>query len=156
MWTGLLRAGPAALIVAASCAVAGCTAAVADSTVPASTAPASTASASAEVAIPTRSARPADSLGLAAYGLIHGPAAFGLPAGLLVEERVDQPNVVTLIFTPDSAATLAGWLTTHLEGMGYRVDASSHDSVVFTGSGWSGAFTGDSQIAGLTLRRDGT
>lgn len=116
---------------------------------PAATAPASP-SASSMPAAPGDST----SVGLNVYGITHGPGDFRLPAGLVVLDTMDQPNVVTLVLGPDAGTFLADWLRQHLPDAGYRVDAAGHGSVVFHGSTWSGSFTSDTRLAGLTLRRN--
>ena len=88
------------------------------------------------------------------YGFANGPAGFVMPQGLTVVYRIDQPNVVTAFFPASEGQHLAGWLAAQLPGMGYRVEGASADSVVFSGSVWSGAFTSDSQVSALTLRRN--
>lgn len=132
----------AALTVAASLALGGCSH-------PAATAPASP---SASSVAPT----PGDSTSvpLTVYGITDGPADFRLPAGLVVLDTMDQPNVVTLVLNPDSAASVADWLRRALPASGYHVDAAGDNSVVFHGAAWSGAFTADARLAGLTLRRN--
>ncbi len=111
---------------------------------------------SASTPIPASSTRPTDAVALSAYAISHGPAVFGLPAGLTVVQKVDQPNVVTLVLTAESSKNLESWLVKNLPTMGYRIDGSGGDSVVFTGVEWSGAYTRTDSVAGLTLRRTGT
>ena len=95
---------------------------------------------------------PTQSLGW--YGFTHAPAGVVLPRGLSVVYRIDQPNVVTAFFPASDGPRLAAWLAEQLPTMGYRVEGASVDSVVFSGSTWSGAFTSDSQVSALTLRRN--
>lgn len=91
---------------------------------------------------------------LSAYGIHNGPSDFRLPGTLTIQYVVDQPNVVTLMLDPRDGAELATWLTAALPQLGYQVQGSSPDSVVFSGSQWSGAFTSDAKAAGITLRRN--
>lgn len=97
-------------------------------------------------------AQAASTRGLQAYGFSHAPAGFVLPQGLDILYKIDQPNVVTAFFPAADGAHLATWLAANLPAMGYQVQGSSADSVVFSGTTWSGAFTSDSDIAALTLR----
>lgn len=124
-------------------------------------APLSACSHAADTATPAPSSAsatpgPADvtTVPLTVYGITDGPPEFRLPAGLVVLDVLDQPNVVTLVMGPDAGPTLAAWLRQHLASFGYRVDAASRDSVVFSGRVWSGAFTSDRRLSGLTLRRN--
>jgi len=123
----------------------------------------SSAAEPAAVASPSRGATPRPSEPSASrgptqalrwYGFANGPAGFVVPQGLTIVYRIDQPNVVTAFFPASEGPHLASWLASQLPAMGYRVDAASADSVVFSGSAWSGAFTSDSQVSALTVRRN--
>lgn len=102
----------------------------------------------------TDPASPGPTQALTWYGFTNGPAGFVVPQGLTVVYRIDQPNVVTAFFPASDGPHLASWLAAQLPAMGYRVEGASADSVVFSGSVWSGAFTSDSQVSALTLRRN--
>jgi len=135
--------------IAALAALAGC-AETSSAAEPASVAPAAVSS--ARVSAPAVPKGPTQALRW--YGFTNGPAGFVVPQGLTVVYRIDQPNVVTAFFAASEGPQLAAWLAAQLPGMGYRVQGSSADSVVFAGPAWSGAFTSDSKISALTLRRN--
>ena len=107
-------------------------------------------------ASPSSAARtPADGVTLASLGFTNGPSYLLVPRGVVIKERVDQPNVVTLVLTWPDGPTVARYLTGNVEAMGFRLVASSSDSVVFADDHWDGAFTSVDGLAGLTLRRIG-
>ena len=85
-------------------------------------------------------------------GFTNAPEGFALPPGVEVETISNQLNVITAGFSPEDGRTVLAFLTTHLLEMGYRIQAASDDSVVFTGTVWHGAFTMSPTIALLTLR----
>ncbi|NNG20214.1 hypothetical protein HJ590_11655 [Naumannella sp. ID2617S] len=104
---------------------------------------------------PTSVSVPAGGVSLAQLGFQNGPAAaVTLPRGARIDQRVDQPNVLTATFTSPAPAELAGWLRGHLGEGGFRIIADRGDSLVFVGSGWSGAFTATDALSALTLRKD--
>ncbi|MDA8439813.1 MAG: hypothetical protein M0Z51_13270 [Propionibacterium sp.] len=136
---GSAAAGLAALLLLAGCGATGSAAEAAART--------SAAKVPAAGVVQAASTR-----GLQAYGFTYAPAGFVLPQGLDIVYAIDQPNVVTAFFPAADGGHLATWLAANLPAMGYHVQASSADSVVFSGTTWSGAFTSDSDIAALTLR----
>ena len=90
---------------------------------------------------------------LSELGFRHGPDDFRVPDGLVLTGRVDQDNVVTLLMDQEQGRRVHDYLMTVLPGAGWTIEASSGDSIVFTTSGWEGAFTMTGEQAGLTLRR---
>lgn len=104
---------------------------------------------------PTPVAVPAGGVSMAQLGFRNVPAAsITLPAGVQILRQVDQENVLTATFAAPSPAELAGWLRTSLPQAGFRITADRGDSLVFTGPGWSGAFTADNGVSALTIRRN--
>ncbi|PIE99230.1 MAG: hypothetical protein CR979_03340 [Propionibacterium sp.] len=89
---------------------------------------------------------------LAELGYKNGPANFHLPANLQILERVDQPNVVTLITEGSDAELIANYLRANLAEMGYQIIGDKDNSLVFKDDHYDGAFTVGNGIAGLTLR----
>lgn len=76
-----------------------------------------------------------------------------VPEGASVAQRIDQPNVVTLVFSAPRGAELAAFYRQTLPAGGWVVTADANDSLVFQAPGWEGAFTASTQVSGLTLRR---
>lgn len=106
---------------------------------------------SSSVAPPTAPVGPARSL--RDLGLRYGPVdEVTLPVGVQVLERIDQPNVVTLVIEADEGEAAAAHLAATLPQAGFTVTASVPGSLTFTGLGWDGAFTTSPEVAGLTLR----
>lgn len=104
--------------------------------------------------IPTVSL-PAGGVSLAELGFRNGPVdRVSLPAGVRLDLRVDQPNVVTATITEPTGPKVADWLRTSLPAGGFTVRADAGDSLLFAGYGWSGAYTTSDQLAALTLRKD--
>lgn len=144
-WTGLI-----AVVGVAGAVLTGCSAAVnSDQRGP-------TISPSVQPSKPPT--LPAGGSWLADYGFANGPRGFSVPAGLAIGERVDQPNVVTLIVDADQSAQLAEYLATNLPVMGFEITArdsisGTPSALIFEAPGWQGAFTRGEQRAALTLRR---
>ena len=90
---------------------------------------------------------------LTELGFRNGPEGFTVPAGLVLSERVDQTDVVTLITDGSQGRRVHDYLMAALPSMGWTIEGSSGDSIVFSGGGWQGAFTMTDEQAGLTLRR---
>lgn len=92
---------------------------------------------------------------LAGMGFRNGPRNFTVPDDLVLTDRVDQTNVVTLVMDGGQGHRVHDYLLAELPGQGWRIEASSEDSIVFSTDGWEGAFTTTDARAGLTLRRLG-
>lgn len=107
------------------------------------------------------SAQPAPSFGpdvvtLAELGFRNGPVdRVPLPAGVRLAERIDQPNVVTIVITAPPGEEFIAFLADRLPEAGFEVRAASASGIVFSGFGWDGGATAGEATA-LTLRlRDG-
>lgn len=114
---------------------------------------------SSAVASPSSAAstRPAASDGieastLRAMGFRNGPGEFPLPADLIVDYQVDNPNNVTLVLDPSQDGQTYRFLRSRLGAAGYVISADRQQSLVFSGKGWEGAFTVSDGLAALTLR----
>lgn len=95
----------------------------------------------------------ASGLSLRESGFSHAPEAFTIPGNVAITRRVDQPNVVTALFSHDDGVAVLAHLTQQLPAMGFTIDRSGGDSLLFSNAGWDGAFTVSPDISGLTLRR---
>ena len=147
--TTLARRGALALLVGvlAPLSLAGCGAA-------GSRPDGSAASAPAPAPTPTV-ALPADGVSLSALGFTTGPVdRVFVPIGAQVSSRVDQPNNVTVVMTSPPAAELTAFYrrTTAANGFTLTADDPATTTLTFTGFGWTGTFTGDSQASALLLR----
>lgn len=89
---------------------------------------------------------------LSSRGFEHGPADFPLPAGLDITYSVDNPNNVTVVIDPAQGEATYRFLRTHLAAAGFTVTADANSSLVFSGHGWTGAYTASAETAALTLR----
>jgi len=130
-----------AVLMVAALGLGGCAAGSPDISVPT---PSPTAS-----AVPTL---PPGSVTLTSMGLGHAPSGFAVPSGLTPLMTINEANVVTLEVDVADGKTLHDFLMLHLPGMGWRIAASSADSIIFAAGGWQGAFTMSSANAMLTLR----
>lgn len=90
---------------------------------------------------------------LADLGIKHGPEGFSLPTGPAPIRVIDQPNVVTLLYSATDSRTLQGYLEDHQDALGMSEVRSTPGSMTFTLVGWEGGFTTSTEYAGLTLRR---
>lgn len=102
---------------------------------------------------PVSTAVPSGGTSLRQLGFANGPAGFSIPAEVLVAERVDQPNVVTLVLKAPSSSRIAAYLRANLPAMGFEVVGDKDDSLVFRDATYDGAFTAANDVSGLTLRR---
>lgn len=99
-------------------------------------------------------------LTLGQLGFANGPRDFSLPEGVRIVQRVDQPNVVTLVMDRPSGSELAAWLRERAREQGLPLAADAHDALVYDvgaapgAGGWAVAFTGG-EPSGLTLRKRG-
>lgn len=82
----------------------------------------------------------------------NGPDPFSLP-DVTPREVIDQPNVVTLILTPDEGRITHDHLLANLQAMGFEIVGTSQDSLVFENPSWEGALTTTNELSALTLRR---
>lgn len=96
---------------------------------------------------------PAEGVALASLGFVNGPAGFSVPTGVAITERVDQPNVVTLVMTAPAGEAIASYLRKHLPSMGFTVTGDANASLTFGDGAWDGAFTSANGVSGLTLRK---
>lgn len=99
-----------------------------------------------------------DGTTLRQLGFSNGPTNLVLPNGVKLEAVVDQPNVVTLFFTPENGKSYGPWLSEHVEQMGFTIDTLANGQLLFHDDQWRGAFTtplaGEkATLAGLTLRK---
>ena len=98
---------------------------------------------------------PADGVSLSALGFENGPVdRVFVPFGARISSRVDQTNNVTVVLTAPSAADLTSFYRRTATGNGFTVTADdpATTTLTFSGFGWTGTFTGDSQASALLLR----
>lgn len=132
-----LTAGVLGLVLTAS----GCSAGAAGEASPTSTAPVASATI------------PADGIDLRALGFLNGPGAqFSIPRDSVLTMRIDQENVVTMIFADPSGEALRAYFVRALPEAGFTIDGTAADALTFTGHGWSGSFVTGKESA-VTLRR---
>lgn len=97
---------------------------------------------------------PSDGITLLALGFMHGPSAeFSIPQGSVLTRRVDQENVVTLVFAEPSGAVLQSYFVKALPSAAFSIEASADTALTFRGHGWSGSFIAGTESA-VTLRRE--
>lgn len=130
-------------VLAAAVVLSGCGAADAQ------TSPSSPASSSSPQPAP-------DGATLRSLGLSHAPATITVPREATITRRIDQPNVVTVLFAGGDAKPVLAHLTKNLPGEGFTITHSGGDSLIFTAPGWEGAYTASADLSGLTLRRVGS
>lgn len=96
---------------------------------------------------------PADGVTLKALGFQHGPLeTFSIPTTSVLVTRIDQINVVTLIFDRPDSAELMQYFATALPAAGFTITAQADDALTFEDAGWTGSFITGDQSA-VTLRR---
>lgn len=95
---------------------------------------------------------PIDGVTLRDLGVWHGPVALVLPRRLEVDQRVDNPNNVTLVLDVSQGRSTYEFLRRSLGSGGFRITADGQQSLTFTGHGWDGAYTVSASVAALTLR----
>ena len=98
--------------------------------------------------------RPGGGVSLAELGFRNGPADIWLPEQVLIVERVDLANNVTVVMASPSGEELARWLREELPGAGYEITADGADSLLFSKEPWQGAFTVTGEYSALSLRTD--
>lgn len=96
--------------------------------------------------------RPADSQSLRSLGVRNGPADFYVPDDVVVVIRIDQPNVVTLVFREPTADELVSFFVANVEQLGFELVSHTDETVLFRNAGYDGAFASGGGEAGLTLR----
>jgi hypothetical protein len=89
---------------------------------------------------------------LSGYSLENAPYGFTVPADLKPTIKIDQKNLVTLGLSPADGMLTHDYLMRHLNTMGFSVDGSSADSLIFHDAHWQGALTVTVETAALTLR----
>lgn len=83
----------------------------------------------------------------------NGPRGFSLPADVVATRTIDQPNVVTFVFTAHDGPTVFDYLEANQRALGLTDVVAQNGSMTFRVDGWEGGFTTADQISGLTLRR---
>jgi len=92
---------------------------------------------------------------LAGFGYLNGPASrFSLPRTAHITTRVDQPNNVVVVMSSPSPAAVASYFRRALPAAGFDItmDDAEANTMTFAGDGWSGSFTGDSEVSAVLLR----
>jgi hypothetical protein len=98
---------------------------------------------------------PYDGRTLAAFGYLNGPISqFSLPRTAHIRTKVDQPNNVAAVISSPSPEALDSYLRRALPAAGFDIvmDNPKANTMTFTGNGWSGSFTGNSQVSAVLLR----
>ncbi|MCI1747519.1 MAG: hypothetical protein LKI24_05100 [Acidipropionibacterium sp.] len=118
----------------------------------------SSSAAASPAASPSSPTQPAASDGieastLRAMGFGNGPGEFPLPADLIIDYQVDNPNNITLVIDPSQGGQTYRFLRSRLRDAGYVISADGQQSLVFSGKGWEGAYTVSNGVAALTLRQ---
>jgi hypothetical protein len=91
-------------------------------------------------------------------GFQNGPVdAFYVPPTVVITDRVDQPNAVTVVMSAPGPAKLAAYYRATLPAAGFTVtaDDGATDTLTFSGQGWSGVLTGTEGTTAVSLRPDG-
>jgi len=98
---------------------------------------------------------PADGVTLKQLGFTNGPAdAFSLPRTSAIITSVDQPSGVTVVLSRPDPGELTAYLYRVLPETGFlitRADPAA-TTLVFTGFGWHGTFTGAGDTSAVILR----
>lgn len=95
---------------------------------------------------------PPDGVLLRNLGFSNGPDGFSLPVGCVIIERVDQPNVVSLVVQEPDASRVAEYLRKSLPTLGFTISEDRNGSLLFADKHFDGAFTSSGEISGLALR----
>lgn len=91
---------------------------------------------------------------LSSLGYTHAPAAFSVPLGAEISDRIDAYNNVTAVFTAPPGQEVVEYLRANLPAMGFEITADRNQSMLFTDGHWQGAFTTSGSYAALSLRTD--
>ncbi len=98
---------------------------------------------------------PANGVTLRELGFSNGPVEeFSIPTGAVVTDRVDQPNVVTIVMSAPPVAALADYYRRALPAAGFTItadDPTTH-TLTFAGQGWTGVLTGSDDATAVSLR----
>lgn len=106
---------------------------------------------------PVAVARPPDGVSLRQLGFTNGPVdAVFLPVGVQVTRKVDQVNVTTALGPGDLGPAVYAYLKRTLQVGIWVVDTDRDTSLLFHNAGYDGAFTTNTDLWGLTLRRTTT
>lgn len=100
------------------------------------------------------STAPAGGVLLADLGFDNAPTGFSLPRGVVIEQRIDAGNNVTVVLTHPAGDAVADYLRSHLGGMGFTVTADANGSLLFESATHDGAFTVTGDLSALSLRTD--
>lgn len=102
----------------------------------------------------TQATIPSDGVTLRSLGFSHGPnTQFSIPQGSVLTTRIDQANVVTLVFAEPSGQTLRDYFVRALPDAGFTIDSVADDALVFSGHGWNGSFiTGSPSAVSLRIQ----
>jgi hypothetical protein len=98
---------------------------------------------------------PAGGRTLRELGFVHGPIdVFSVPLSAVTTARVDQPNVVSLVFAQPSPTEVGDYLRAALPPAGFEITADSADQTTFSfaGHGWSGSFTASADTSAVVMR----
>ncbi len=137
--------GLAAVVTFLVCLLVGCSAGPSSDSTPAPPA----VSAASPPSIPSNGRT------LAAFGYLNGPISqFSLPRSAHITTKVDQPNNVVAVISSPSPEAIASYLRRALPAAGFDIviDNPEANTMTFTGNGWSGSFTGNSQVSAILLR----
>lgn len=87
-------------------------------------------------------------------GFRNGPLdRLSVPAQAVLQLRVDQPNVVTLVFSQPAAPALLSYYRAALPAAGFTITADGGGGLRFDDAAWDGSFASGTDLAGLTLRK---
>lgn len=87
-------------------------------------------------------------------GFRNGPIdRLSAPADAMLHLRVDQPNVVTLVFSQPAAPALLTYYRAALPAAGFTIGADGGGGLRFSDAQWDGSFASGTDLAGLTLRK---
>lgn len=101
---------------------------------------------------------PAEGITLRELGFQNGPVdAFFVPRTVVITDRVDQPNAVTVVVSAPGPAELARYYRMTLPRASFTVtaDDAATNTLTFTGHGWSGVLTGADGTTAVSLRPTG-
>jgi len=96
---------------------------------------------------------PADGVSLEQLGFDNGPTdRIFLPRGVSLITSADLATSVTLVIDQPPAERVAGYLRQSLPAAGFKIDSDRGATLIFSGFGWSGSFTGAADSSALVLR----
>ena len=91
---------------------------------------------------------------LSDLGFVHAPPGFSVPSSVVLLDRVDQVNNITIVARQPDGAAFAQYLRDNLTDMGYEIVADNDDSLLFEDQEWVGGFTVTGDLSALSLRTD--